>query len=118
MISDRAQGEIRAEYRSQWILIYFPAVTTSPPTPAGVDILSSSNEALCRQTMEEISAALGRLDDVRALGRWSIYTVSRDRGRDKEMEERKHAQYKEWQNRTGPDLTYKDSKGGSKCLVQ
>ena len=54
------KGELRADWRALWIVIYFPP-TFSPPALAGIDILSSQDE-VGGETLEEVRLALAKLD--------------------------------------------------------
>lgn len=120
------KGEVRADWRARWILIYFPP-TLAPHVSAGIDILCSRPNELADATIEEIRVTLNHMDSQFAeLSKAEIFRVIDDGGRDQERQDKRKAAHERWEKRTGaaegisPDLTYDDEEPpkSGKCIVQ
>jgi hypothetical protein len=106
--------------------LWFPP-SSSPPAPAGIDIVSSRKKEICDETLEEIRVALAKFEgEDEEVGKAEIFLVHSDGDRDAEMKAKSDARHQAWKKRSGPkegispDLVYDyvDPRRGSKCIVQ
>jgi hypothetical protein len=105
-------GEIRADWRSHWMIIVFPLKSDAFD---GVDILCSRQKRISDETMKEILGILkSKGNQFPESKEMVLLTVPDDGARDAEMKKAEEQGRREWEKRTGKnegiseDLVYDD----------
>jgi hypothetical protein len=121
-------GEIRADWRSRWMIIVFPLKSDSFD---GVDILCSRQTRISDETLKDILGVLKSKGNQSPESKEMVLLkVPDDGARDAGMKKAEEQRYREWEKRTGKDagisedLVYDDveekeeEKEASRCGVQ
>jgi hypothetical protein len=117
-------GEIRADWRSRWMIVVFPLKSD---TFDGVDILCNRQKGISNETMTEILSILkSKGDQFPESKEMVLLAVPDDGARNAEMKKAEEQRHREWEKRTGKnegiseDLVYDDleENKASRCGVQ
>jgi hypothetical protein len=117
-------GEIRADWRSRWMIVGFPLKSD---TFDGVDILCSRQKGVNDDTMTEIlSIRKSKDDQFPESNEMVLLAVPDDGARNAEMKKAKEQRHREWEKRTGKnegiseDLVYDhvEENEASRCGFQ
>jgi hypothetical protein len=94
-------GEIRADWRADWMIIVFPLKSDAFD---GADILCSRQKGISGETMKEILGILkSNGNQFPELKETVLLTVADDGARDAEMKKAEEQRHREWEKRTGKD---------------
>jgi len=118
-----ASGEIRADWRSIWMAVFF---STGLESPGGIDVLCNRQKRIGDETMNDIQGIItSKADHFLYLKGVVLLQVPDDGARNSEIRKAEKQRQLDWEKRTGKnegiseDLIYDDEEEEStKCVVQ